>query len=66
LTASRDGDTVADREKGGLKFLYAHDESMVEEKSIEPVPCTAEEFVLMHRAPGQSRSMILGRLPLLG
>jgi predicted glutamine amidotransferase len=23
LIASRDGDTVADREKGGLKFLYA-------------------------------------------
>jgi len=23
LTASRDGDTVADREKGSLKFLYA-------------------------------------------
>ncbi len=23
MTASRDDDTVADREKGGLKFLYA-------------------------------------------
>ena len=43
-----------------------HDDTIVEEKSIEPVRWTAEEFVLMHRAPGQSRSMILGRWPLLG
>ncbi len=42
------------------------DDRVVEEKSIEPVRWTAEEFVLMHRAPGQSRSMILGRWPLLG
>lgn len=43
-----------------------HDDTIVAEKSIEPVRWTAQEFVLMHRAPGQSRSMILGRWPLLG
>ena len=43
-----------------------HDDTIVAEKSIEPVRWTAREFVLMHRAPGQSRSMILGRWPLLG
>lgn len=43
-----------------------HDDTIVEERNIEPVRWTAQEFVLMHRAPGQSRSMILGRWPLLG
>ena len=43
-----------------------HDDTIVEERPIEPVRWTAREFVLMHRPPGQSRSMILGRWPLLG
>jgi len=34
LTASRDGDTVADREKGSLKFLYAVRDDRVAKKDV--------------------------------